>query len=160
LTNEDSTTNVVTVARYEGIISQQGDAFSATNMNDLEDRVEAEFNEINNNLANEGQWVNLTIGSGWTGDLKARHDKLHSQIFISGYVYASPTVTSDSFCDLTGATGNGLPTPIQNTVNVGIPCIKSNGTSCYIYAYLNRHLTLAGNTTKPCYVNIDFSYRY
>ena len=50
LTNEDSTTNVVTVARYEGTVSQQGDAFSATNMNDLEDRVEAGFNELSVDL--------------------------------------------------------------------------------------------------------------
>lgn len=57
LTNEDNTTNIVTVERDEGIISQQGDAFSATNMNDLEDRVEAGFNEINNNLT----WKEATL---------------------------------------------------------------------------------------------------
>lgn len=50
LTNEDNTTNVVTVARDEGTISQPGDAFSATNMNDLENRIEDGFNELNSNL--------------------------------------------------------------------------------------------------------------
>ena len=35
------TTRVVTVSRNEGAISEAGDAFNATNMNDLEDRIEA-----------------------------------------------------------------------------------------------------------------------
>lgn len=50
LTMEDGSTNLVTVARDEGTISQEGDAFNAANMNDLEDRIEAEFNEINQSL--------------------------------------------------------------------------------------------------------------
>ena len=52
LTNEDGRTELVTVARDEGTISQEGDAFNAANMNDLEDRIEAEFNEINQSLTN------------------------------------------------------------------------------------------------------------
>nr|DAZ59186.1 MAG TPA: hypothetical protein [Caudoviricetes sp.] len=52
LTNEDGSTNLVTVARDEGTISQEGDAFNAANMNDLEDRIESEFNEINQSLTN------------------------------------------------------------------------------------------------------------
>lgn len=52
LTNEDGSTELVTVARDEGTISQEGDAFNAANMNDLEDRIEAEFNEINQSLTN------------------------------------------------------------------------------------------------------------
>ena len=50
ITMEDGSTNLVTVARDEGTISQEGDAFNAANMNDLEDRIEAEFNEINQSL--------------------------------------------------------------------------------------------------------------
>lgn len=51
LTKEDGSTELVTVARDEGTISQEGDAFNAANMNDLEDRIEAEFNNINQSLA-------------------------------------------------------------------------------------------------------------
>lgn len=40
LTYEDSTTALVTVARSEGTVSTEGDAFNADNMNDLEDRIE------------------------------------------------------------------------------------------------------------------------
>lgn len=52
ITMEDGSTNLVTVARDEGTISQEGDAFNAANMNDLEDRIESEFNEINRSLTN------------------------------------------------------------------------------------------------------------
>lgn len=37
------TQQTVTVARDEGQVTQAGDAFSAANMNDLEDRIEAAF---------------------------------------------------------------------------------------------------------------------
>ena len=52
ITMEDGSTNLVTVARDEGTISQEGDAFNAANMNDLEDRIEAGFEEINQSLTN------------------------------------------------------------------------------------------------------------
>lgn len=69
LTMEDGSTNLVTVARDEGTISQEGDAFNAANMNDLEDRIEAGFEEVSQSLTN---WItlrdNLNLdlsGSGW-----------------------------------------------------------------------------------------------
>jgi hypothetical protein len=52
LTNEDGSIELVTVARDEGTISQEGDAFNAANMNDLEDRIEAGFTEVNQSLTN------------------------------------------------------------------------------------------------------------
>lgn len=52
ITMEDGSASLVTVARDEGTISQEGDAFNAANMNDLEDRIESEFNEINQSLTN------------------------------------------------------------------------------------------------------------
>ena len=53
ITKEDGSTELVTVARDEGTISQEGDAFNAANMNDLEDRIEAEFNEVTQSLGSE-----------------------------------------------------------------------------------------------------------
>lgn len=47
LKKSDGTDEIVTVSREEGAISQEGDAFSAENMNDLEDRVASEFNSLN-----------------------------------------------------------------------------------------------------------------
>lgn len=38
------------VTRSEGTVSQAGDAFSASNMNNLEQRIKNEFDEVNNSL--------------------------------------------------------------------------------------------------------------
>lgn len=50
LTHEDGTEEIVTVARSEGTVSQEGDAFDAQTMNDLERRIADEFNAVNENL--------------------------------------------------------------------------------------------------------------
>lgn len=47
LTKTDGTSELVTVARSEGMISEEGDAFSAENMNDFENRVANGFSELN-----------------------------------------------------------------------------------------------------------------
>ena len=69
LTKEDNTSELVTVAREEGTLSQEGDAFSAENMNDLENRIDAEFTEVNgkldqvdSNIADTG-WQSVTFNS-------------------------------------------------------------------------------------------------
>lgn len=51
ITMEDGSTNLVTVARNEGTISQEGDAFNAANMNDLEDRMKPN-SEVTQSLTN------------------------------------------------------------------------------------------------------------
>lgn len=43
LVKEDGSTETVTVERNEGSVSQEGDAFSAENMNGLEQRIEDAF---------------------------------------------------------------------------------------------------------------------
>lgn len=47
---KESGSEVVTVERNEGTVSQEGDAFNATNMNDLEERVSDAFWELENDL--------------------------------------------------------------------------------------------------------------
>lgn len=56
LTHEDGSTELVTVARAEGQISAEGNAFSAEEMNDLENRIKGGFDEVNQslNMLNEG----------------------------------------------------------------------------------------------------------
>lgn len=56
------TTQTVTVARSEGEVSQTGDAFNASNMNDLENRIEAGIN-----AAHSDADVLLPLTVGWTG---------------------------------------------------------------------------------------------
>lgn len=58
LTKEDNTSELVTVAREEGTLSQEGDAFSAENMNDLENRIDAEFTAVNGKLDYSVKWAN------------------------------------------------------------------------------------------------------
>ena len=50
LTHEDGSTELVTVARAEGQISAKGNAFSAEEMNDLENRIKVGFDEVNRSL--------------------------------------------------------------------------------------------------------------
>ena len=50
LTKEDGSTELVTVSRSEGTVSQEGDAFCEDNMNNLETRIEDAFAEVNSNL--------------------------------------------------------------------------------------------------------------
>lgn len=56
LTHEDGSTELVTVARAEGQISAEGNAFSAEEMNDLENRIKGGFDEVTQSLTqlNEG----------------------------------------------------------------------------------------------------------
>ena len=44
--NDGIVTKTVTVGRDEGTITEAGDAFDATNMNDLEDRIDAGFSGV------------------------------------------------------------------------------------------------------------------
>lgn len=50
LTKSDGSTELVTVERAEGQVSQEGNAFSADEMNDLEKRISEGFNELNSDL--------------------------------------------------------------------------------------------------------------
>lgn len=50
LTKEDGSTEIVTVTRNEGTVSEEGDAFDADTMNNLEERIDAGFTELNGKL--------------------------------------------------------------------------------------------------------------
>lgn len=53
LTDDSGTTSIVTVERYEGSIQQEGDAFNAENMNDLESRISASINSLDESISSE-----------------------------------------------------------------------------------------------------------
>lgn len=59
LNKSDGSSEIVTVARAEGTVSQEGDAFNAANMNDLENRIDQANNDlsklINSGLSNFGR---------------------------------------------------------------------------------------------------------
>lgn len=58
LTKTDGTSELVTVSRSEGMISEEGDAFSAENMNDFENRVANGFSELTEKMGSVLLWEN------------------------------------------------------------------------------------------------------
>ena len=85
LTKEDNTSELVTVAREEGTLSQEGDAFSADNMNDLESRIDAEFTEVN------GKLTKITHYSGITANNQYVVNSNNSAI-IDDYIFINVTI--------------------------------------------------------------------
>lgn len=93
LTKEDGTTELVSVERSEGTISQEGDAFSAANMNDLEQRIANEFSEQNKNLNSvfftpdfNNKQLLLKIGNSQNG---VQHGSLTGTISENGFLFAA-----------------------------------------------------------------------
>lgn len=89
LTKTDGTSELVTVARSEGMISEEGDAFSAENMNDFENRVANGFSELNEKTKevykSEAPFaVSQTVHMSFI-----ENDSENSVYLISSYRYAS-----------------------------------------------------------------------
>ena len=61
LTKEDGSTEIVTVERNEGEISQEGDAFDAATMNDLEDRINNGFEKVELKIAEVEQMSGIPL---------------------------------------------------------------------------------------------------
>lgn len=74
LTKEDGSSELVTVSREEGQISQEGDAFSPDNFNDLEKRISDGFDDVNQSKLSDisGSMISasnlVTIDAGKTAD--------------------------------------------------------------------------------------------
>lgn len=87
LTKEDGTTELVTVARSEGQISTEGDAFNAETMNDLEQRIADEFSSLNDSLTEKVPTnhasAETTYGIGNT--TKYGHVKLRNNLNATAY---------------------------------------------------------------------------
>lgn len=76
--NDGYTTKQVTVGRDEGIVSEEGDAFNAENMNDLEDRIDAAINSVNAPTLEE--LTNVVISSPQSGQVL----KYNGSIWVNG----------------------------------------------------------------------------
>lgn len=70
LTKTDGTSELVTVARSEGMISEEGDAFSAENMNDFENRVANGFNELTEDMQNRFKIMKFQLPPDTTANTK------------------------------------------------------------------------------------------
>ena len=85
LTKSDGTTEIVEVARLEGTISQEGDAFSAENMNDLEQRVADEFATQNETLAQFIKYGELTGTLSASGNLSLTGETWDSKQILAAW---------------------------------------------------------------------------
>ena len=63
LTDENDTQTLVTIARSEGTVLEEGDAFSASNMNDLEDRINDGLESISSDLSTYSISTNSQIST-------------------------------------------------------------------------------------------------
>lgn len=93
LTHEDGSTELVTVARAEGQISAEGNAFSAEEMNDLENRIKGGFDEVNQSLTqlNEGSKLKLLGNANGKASIDiSRYIDDYSELLISVTLGSTP----------------------------------------------------------------------
>lgn len=130
LTMEDGSTSLVTVARDEGTISQEGDAFNAANMNDLEDRIAAGFEEINQSLRelNEGMIYN-DVRTGVVTVLPNSDISISDNTPINFKDYVPLATTIIATYGSSDAHSHGM---------LGSPAIKDNTTCCVRYKNLTE----------------------
>lgn len=102
LKKSDGTDEIVSVSREEGAISQEGDAFSAANMNDLEDRVASEFNSLN--LKMESAITTNNIATWLTSHIMAKTVQITTS--VNPYSFKEVTISL-------GITGNYIVISIE-----------------------------------------------
>ena len=73
---EDGSSEIVTVTRYEGTVSEEGDAFDADTMNNLEERIDAGFTELNGKL----KW---TVADSWSDAIANAQNEIQVIIRLS-----------------------------------------------------------------------------
>ena len=85
LMKEDGSSEIVTVTRNEGTVSEEGDAFDADTMNNLEERIDAGFTEVNGKLEKNSLGKSIDLST---------YTKLNRYIIPSdGYIQARASST-------------------------------------------------------------------
>lgn len=132
LTHSDSSTELVTVARSEGTISQEGDAFSAQNMNDLEGRIDSEFSAVDQNLQDINDNLNHINEILFIGTNNTEYHIIDSPISVNSY-YEAPE--------------DGL-----YIINIG----SSDGNSAMLYVDSARAKRIAYVGFRDLYLDFNF----
>lgn len=130
LTHEDGSTELVTVARAEGQISAEGNAFSAEEMNDLENRIKGGFDEVNQSLRelNEGMIYN-DVRTGVVTVLPNSDISISDNTPINFNDYVPLATTIIATYGSSDAHSHGM---------LGSPAIKDNTTCCVRYKNLTE----------------------
>lgn len=106
---------LVDVSRSEGTVSQAGDAFSAANMNNLEQRIKNEFDTVNSSLRPHIRLAlpNVSANAASVGDY-INQNYLHTYNSVTFDVVAenkdffSGTLSTDRLANVTGRTVWGI----------------------------------------------------
>lgn len=130
LTHEDGSTELVTVARAEGQISAEGNAFSAEEMNDLENRIKGGFDEVNQSLRelNEGMIYN-DVRTGVVTVLPNSDISISDNTPINFKDYVPLATTIIATYGSSDAHSHGM---------LGSTAIKDNTTCCVRYKNLTE----------------------
>lgn len=115
LTYEDGSTKVVKVARNEGTVAQEGEAFNEANMNDLESRIDNAFTEGlgGNTFSFDGTNFFVTNGTK-TKKLGSSDGNATPELVLEGVTYNSAyTKSNEDYSTGTMSDKRGL------TVNAG-----------------------------------------
>ena len=149
------TTQTVTVARSEGEVSQTGDAFSAANMNDLENRIQAGIN-----AAHSDADVLLPLTVGWVGKNQAYSQTNNAVIasIESGKSYkvawtGSATVTLKKNSSSGAEVTSGDTSPLSFTADADYDLYF--GSSASVTNIMVYDASIADNTYEPYHDTVD-----
>lgn len=134
LKKSNGTDEIVTVSREEGTISQEGDAFSAANMNDLEKRIDDEFNSLNLKMDKLSSHVGMIIQTT-TLDTEAKVKAIYggiSWIKIEGKMLLGQS--SNYAINKTGGSAT-------NTLSVANLPSHAHGLNNHTHSYNHTHGT-------------------
>ena len=154
LTKEDNTSELVTVAREEGTLSQEGDAFSAENMNDLENRIDAEFTDVNGKLGNESFSLQLGTSAITPVGTIALYDKASKMVFIAFAVLGSRKsneviyIVPEKYRPYHNVQGVCILKTSSGGITMGICSIGSDG-------YCTQNVTNSDTECIMCLFNYD-----
>lgn len=156
ITMEDGSTSLVTVARDEGTISQEGDAFNAANMNDLEDRIAAGFEEINRSLTNKD--IDLPLATknceAWFDN---SIDRIGNRVFVNLSVHMKTPLPRGTAVIVAAISKKYYP----KAENISFPATSNEGNP--LYGYINkttgRIYLVSPNSSIDSYITASFSYR-
>lgn len=152
LTKTDGSQEIVTVARNEGNVSQEGDAFSAANMNDLEERIDAGFTEVNSKLNNESFSLQSGTSAITPAGTIASYDKASKKVFIAFSVLGSRKadeviyVVPEKYRPSAHVQGVCILKTSAGEVTMGACSIKTNG-------YCVHNVTNADTNCVMCIFN-------
>lgn len=154
LTHEDGSTELVTVARAEGQISADGNAFSAEEMNDLENRIKGGFDEVNQSLTNindsKRAYIRLVLPNV-SADAKSVCDYINKN-YLLGQVSPAYTVEFDVVAQnkdwFSGVLSTDTPTLIAQRTVWGFVQLRANSAeNSKLYKYFGMGASPVGSVS-------------